>query len=365
MLKTSKNMKTSILCGLFLCIVLAFALPVQAHTADSAIADIQIGKQDVTIDLILPSVLITEFDDNRDRRLSDSEITKHKGAIKQFFNSKIWLKIANQKLEAKTIQSGLEQNLPNNSSPIPVTHASILLKYDWTEPITELQMHYELFVPGVANSSCLAQVRQSNQIDNIVFTPESQNAVLINPPIFQQIISFIGLGIEHIWTGYDHILFLISLLMLGKKLRNILKVVTAFSVAHSITLFLAALNVVSIPSRLVEIAIAVSIAYIASENLWRKQAQSRWQLAFGFGLVHGLGFSSVLRELELPQTNLLTSLASFSIGIELGQFVIVIIIFLLLSYIRNFSWHLTFQRLISIGIFTMSLVWAWERAFNI
>jgi hypothetical protein len=87
-------------------------------------------------------------------------------------------------------------------------------------------------------------------------------------------------------------------------------------------------------------------------------------MAFGFGLIHGLGFSSALQELELPRTNLVTSLASFSVGIEIGQFAIVIIAYLLLSYLRKFPWDLTIRRLISGGVIVMSAIWFYERAFN-
>ena len=204
----------------------------------------------------------------------------------------------------------------------------------------------------------------SSDLENLVFTPESPTAALIDPPIAQQILSFIRLGVEHIWTGYDHILFLISLLMLGGELGYLLKVVTAFSLSHSVTLFLAALNIVSVPSRWVEIAIALSIAYIASENLWRKQPKARWQLAFGFGLIHGLGFSSVMQELDLPRNNLLTSIASFSVGIELGQFAIVIVAYLLLAYLRKFPWDLPIRRIISVGVIVMSAIWVWERVMG-
>jgi hypothetical protein len=86
-------------------------------------------------------------------------------------------------------------------------------------------------------------------------------------------------------------------------------------------------------------------------------------LAFGFGLIHGLGFSSALQELELPRTNLMTSLASFSVGIELGQFAIVFLVYLCLFYLRRFSWDLIIRRLISAGVIVMSLIWFWERAF--
>jgi hypothetical protein len=360
----SKAWRIAICWGLGLLMVLSLSVPSQAHWADLAVADIQIGERDVDLNLTVPTGLVAQFDDDRNQQLSDLEVTNHQKDLQKFLNEKIRLTAAGEKNQTLTVKSTVAKNLPSNLIATPDTHSNLLLKYHWIEPINQLQMHYDLFVPGVATARCLAQVRHNNRVDNLVFTPESNHAALINAPIWQQITSFIRLGIEHIWTGYDHILFLISLLMLGGELGYILKVVTAFSLSHSVTLFLAALNIVSVPSRWVEIAIALSIAYIASENLWRKQPKARWQLAFAFGLIHGLGFSSALQELDLPRTNLVTSLASFSVGIELGQFAIVLIVYMALSYLRKFPWDLTVRRLISIGVIVMSAIWFWERAFQ-
>jgi hydrogenase/urease accessory protein HupE len=360
----AKFLKTAACWALGLLIVLSLATPSQAHWADLAVADIKIEKQDVSINLTVPTGLLSQFDDDKDRQLSDAEITQHQTEIQKFLTEKIQLTATQQKSETLTVQSTAAKKLPSNLIATPDTHSNLLLQYHWAQPIEQLQIHYDLFVPGVNTARCLAQVLRYGRVDNLVFTPDSKNAALINAPLAQQITSFIKLGIEHIWTGYDHILFLISLLMLGGELRYLLKVVTAFSVSHSFTLFLAALNIVSVPSRWVEIAIALSIAYIASENLWRKQPQARWQLAFGFGLIHGLGFSSALQALELPQTNLVTSLASFSVGIEIGQFAIVLFVYLLLAYLRKFPWDLAIRQLISVGVIIMSAIWFWERAFN-
>jgi hypothetical protein len=359
-----KAWRIAICWGLGLLMVLSLATPSQAHWADLAVADIQIRERDVDLNLTVPTGLIAQFDDDRNKQLSELEITKHQKDIQEFLSEKIRLTVAGQENDTLIIKSTVAKNLPSNLVATPDTHSNLLLQYHWTEPIDQLQMHYDLFVPGVNTARCLAQVFRGDRVDNLVFTPESKNAALIDAPIAQQITSFIQLGIEHIWTGYDHILFLISLLMLGGELGYLLKVVTAFSLSHSVTLFLAALNIVSVPSRWVEIAIALSIAYIASENLWRKKPQARWQLAFGFGLIHGLGFSSALQELDLPRTNLVTSLASFSVGIELGQFAIVLVVYSALFYLRKFSWDLTIRRLISVGVIVMSAIWFWERAFN-
>jgi fluoride ion exporter CrcB/FEX len=349
--------------GLGLLLVLCLALPSQAHWADLAVADIQVKTQDVEINLTVPTGLLEQFDDDRSKQLSAAEITKHQSEMQKFLAEKIRLKSAGEKPIESQVGFGASSDLPSNLNITPGTHSNLLLTYHWSQPVKQLQMNYELFVPDINTARCLAQVRRGDQIDNLVLTPSNNNIALIDPPLGQKVISFIGLGIEHIWTGYDHILFLISLLMLGGELRYLLKVVTAFSLSHTFTLTLAALNIVSIPSRWVEILIALSIAYIAAENIWRKEAKARWQLAFGFGLIHGLGFSSALQELELPRTNLLTSLASFSVGIEIGQFAIVLGVYAALWFLRKSTWDLKVRQLVSVGVIVMSLIWFWERAF--
>jgi hydrogenase/urease accessory protein HupE len=357
-----RRIAIALLLGLILS--LALATPSQAHWADLAVADIQIRDRDVAISLTIPTGLVDRFDDDKNRQLSALEITKNQIDLQQFFNSKIRLTAAGQTANTLTVRSTVAKNSQPNLIATPDTHSSLLLQYQWAEPLSQLQMNYDLFIPGVNTARCLAQVFRDGKIDNIVFTPTAKNAALIDAPILQQINSFVGLGIEHIFTGYDHILFLISLLMFGGGLRYLLKVVTAFSVSHSITLTLAVLNIVSVPSRWVEIFIALSIAYIAAENLWRKEPNlARWQLAFGFGLIHGLGFSSALQELELPRNNLLVSLVSFSAGIEMGQIAIVLLTYVCLSYLCKLPWDLTIRRLISVGVIVMSGIWFWERAF--
>ena len=130
-------------------------------------------------------------------------------------------------------------------------------------------------------------------------------------------------GVEHIAIGFDHIAFLVATVAWGRRLREIFWVITAFTVAHSITLSLATLGVVSPPASLVEPIIAASIVYVAVENVFRRHLQGRWRITFAFGLVHGFGFAGVLREYGLPREALLPALASFNLGVELGQLAIV------------------------------------------
>ncbi len=139
--------------------------------------------------------------------------------------------------------------------------------------------------------------------------------------------AFVVKGVEHIYTGYDHIAFIIGLLLVAglrpAALGYIVKVVTAFTVAHSTTLILAALDVVTLPSRLVESAIAASIVYVAVENIVVRDPRNRWPLAFGFGLVHGMGFAAMLRPI-LPDRGVVVPLLAFNLGVELGQLTIVL-----------------------------------------
>jgi hydrogenase/urease accessory protein HupE len=144
------------------------------------------------------------------------------------------------------------------------------------------------------------------------------------PPRLLQVIGrYLEAGITHIFLGYDHIAFLAAVVLWARRLWPVVKIVTAFTIAHSITLSLAALNVVRIPSSLIEPAIAASIVYVAAENFLSRDIDKRWRDAFCFGLIHGFGFASALQEFGLPRSALIPALASFNLGVEIGQIVIV------------------------------------------
>jgi hydrogenase/urease accessory protein HupE len=134
---------------------------------------------------------------------------------------------------------------------------------------------------------------------------------------------FLKLGIEHIWTGYDHLLFLFGLLVVCRTFKSIVAIISCFTLAHSITLALATMEIVNLPSRLVEPAIAASIVFVGAENLVRRgsEPRGRWALTFFFGLIHGFGFASVLRELGVGQggRGLAMPLFTFNLGVEIGQ----------------------------------------------
>ncbi|MGE3274040.1 MAG: HupE/UreJ family protein [Vicinamibacterales bacterium] len=150
--------------------------------------------------------------------------------------------------------------------------------------------------------------------------------------------TFVPSGIEHILIGPDHILFLIGLLLPGGSLRRLAAIVTAFTIGHSITLSLASLNIVSPPASIVEPTIALSIVFVGADNLLVSGSQGRdirAGAAAVFGLVHGFGFASVLREVGLPQTALGWSLFSFNLGVEIGQLAVVLVVASLLAALRR------------------------------
>ena len=146
------------------------------------------------------------------------------------------------------------------------------------------------------------------------------------PPLLSTLERYLATGIEHIFLGYDHIAFLVAVVLWARRLVPVIKIVTAFTIAHSITLSLATLNVVVIPGTIVEPAIAASIVYVAMENFFTCNIDGRWRVAFAFGLIHGFGFAGALREIGLPTNAVVTALAAFNIGVEIGQVAIVAIV---------------------------------------
>ena len=153
--------------------------------------------------------------------------------------------------------------------------------------------------------------------------------------VFAVVKRFVPSGVHHILIGPDHLLFLVGLLLLGGSMRQLIAVVTAFTIAHSITLSLAALNIFTPPARVVEPAIALSIIYVGADNLMVHGGRDvRAWIAFAFGLIHGFGFANVLREMDLPSRALGWSLFSFNVGVEIGQVFVVVAVASALAALR-------------------------------
>jgi hydrogenase/urease accessory protein HupE len=151
--------------------------------------------------------------------------------------------------------------------------------------------------------------------------------------------AFFGMGVWHILEGYDHLVFLFGLVLLRARYKQLLAVVTAFTVAHSISLALAVLGVLVPSPRIVEPAIALSIAYVGIENFFVKDGSKRWRITFPFGLIHGFGFAGALREINLPHADVPVALVSFNLGVEAGQLAVMAVLVPIVFFLRdNKSW---------------------------
>jgi hypothetical protein len=194
--------------------------------------------------------------------------------------------------------------------------------------------------------------------------------------------SFVAEGVRHIWGGPDHVLFLIALLLpavlrrhdgawvavpaIRPALADVVRTVTAFTAAHSLTLSLAALHVLHMPARLTETAIAASVVLAAVNNIWPVFGRDRWVVAFALGLLHGFGFASVLGDVGLPPARLVSSLLGFNLGVELGQLAIVAGCLPVAYLVRRSAAYRRFTVPgVSAALAVVAVVWLVERAFDI
>ena len=247
-----------------------------------------------------------------------------------------------------------------------------------------LAIDYRLFEGLDPQHRGLLNFVESGKSRSVVFSADTPHRAVGGDAAgpFAQFATYLDEGVRHIWTGFDHMLFLVSLLLPAVLVRDrrvwqprasfrdafvdVAKVVTAFTLAHSITLSLAALSIVVLPSRLVESGIALSVVLAALNNLFPVVANGRWIAAFGFGLLHGFGFAGALQDLGLPSGSLALSLAGFNLGVEAGQLAIVLL-FLPPAFAARSTWlyrRLTFAGG-SFAIAAVASVWLIERALDI
>lgn len=170
--------------------------------------------------------------------------------------------------------------------------------------------------------------------------------------------SLLWMGVVHILSGLDHLVFLFGLILVGGRLRGLLTTITAFTVAHSLTIALAVLGVWAPSPSFVEPAIALSVAYVGFENFFVKNANRRWLITFPFGLVHGFGFAGALGELQVPRAQLIPALVSFNLGVEVGQLAVLAVVLPLLFWARQRPWFLTYGvRALSAVVVLLGVGW--------
>lgn len=247
-----------------------------------------------------------------------------------------------------------------------------------------VEVEYSLFFDLDPTHRGLLRVERGGDTTTGILSPERPRLEVSaeGRSRLRQFADYVREGVWHIWIGFDHILFLVSLLLpsvfifvnkeWGPAARfrdtfwDVFKVATSFTVAHSITLSLAALSVIALPSRLVESTIALSVLLAALNNLKPVVAERRWAVAFAFGLIHGFGFASVLTDLGLPQGSLLLALVGFNLGVEAGQLAVVSA-FLPFAYASRGSWF--YRRVVftwgSLAIALVAGVWLAERALDV
>jgi hydrogenase/urease accessory protein HupE len=231
----------------------------------------------------------------------------------------------------------------------------------------------EIVIDGLSATAIdvLARLQRSNGTTQVVrIVPSAPAFVVDEAPHWTTVAAtYLGLGIEHILLGVDHLLFVLALLLLVRSWRRLLATITAFTVAHSITLAAATLGFVHVPIKPVEAAIALSIVFVAAEIVHGREGrpglteQWPWVVAFAFGLLHGLGFASALREVGLPENAIPSALLFFNLGVELGQLAFVGAALAIIAASRQlrlptpgWSW-----RLAPYGIGTVAMYWTIER----
>jgi hydrogenase/urease accessory protein HupE len=246
---------------------------------------------------------------------------------------------------------------------------------EWTCPKglagAEIAIAYPLANPNLATIARIHPADGTIQTlllqpgDNILHVPATEEA----QPRGSTFVEFLKLGFEHIWEGIDHLLFVTGLIIIAGTWRRILVTVTGFTVAHSITLALAALDVIHLNTRAVETVIALSIVFLAVEIARGDRNTLTWRrpvaVAASFGLLHGFGFASVLREIGLPDEGLLTGLFAFNVGIEIGQVIFAGTLFAAWQLVRRIQPVLQqavpLQKLASYGLGITASYWMIER----
>ena len=367
-------------CLLLAALLLACTLPAQAHKASDSYLNLAVQGQriDGQWDIALRDLeMAVGLDVNGDAAITWDEVRARHAAISAYALARLKLSSDGAACALRVTQHLVDTHTDG-------AYAVLRLQGDCPAPVTALGVDYSLLFDIDPQHKGLLQLTHGAVTGTAIFAPDARSQLLplAEPSRWRQFADYVRHGVWHIWIGFDHILFLVSLLLpavlvrhegrwqgretLKASVLDVLKIVTAFTLAHSLTLTLAALGALSLPSRLVESAIAASVILAALNNLWPLVHRWRALVAFAFGLIHGFGFASVLADLGLPQGALVLSLVGFNVGVELGQLAIVAA-FLPLAYLLRRG--LFYRRVVLTGgsalIVVLATVWLAERALDL
>lgn len=311
------------------------AIVARAHDPGLSVATAQLSQQGVSIHLAMSRTdaeQIVPLDADRDGKISGLEWQSASAELRRKARGCFEITCQDQALTSgdATIQRDDRDGLHFDATYSGATGGPLKIRSLWLSELARGHRQY-LSVKDEAGRVVSEQMLDAdhNTVEVPLATPAGASRHSFK--------EFFCLGVEHIATGYDHLLFLFGLLMVGGSLRSALKIITSFTVAHSITLALATLNIIHLSSRIVEPMIAASIVYVGVENLLRRNQDNRWKLTFCFGLIHGCGFASALRDLGIGATGtpILLPLVSFNLGVETGQLCVAALVLPLIWKLRS------------------------------
>ncbi|WP_137936906.1 HupE/UreJ family protein [Chitinivorax sp. B] len=354
------------------------ATSAQAHKASDSYLVLQAAGNTVTgqWDIALRDLdEVMGLDADQDGQLTWGEVQARHGAIAAYALSRLVLTGNGQVCQ---LQAGGQQLTRHTDG----TYTALPIRADCPAGADTLRIGYRLLFDIDPQHRGLANLTLQGTVRSLLFSPGNVEQQIDQHGLWDTVLAFVGQGTWHIWIGFDHILFLLSLLLpavlvwrdgrweaansLRDSVVDVVRIVTAFTVAHSITLSLATLGVIGLDSRWVESAIAASVLLVAANNVYPFIRGKRWLVAFGFGLIHGFGFAGALAALGLPTTQLTAALASFNIGVELGQLCIVLVFVPLAFALRQRWLYRRFAVLAgSLAIMVLAGTWFIERAFDV
>lgn len=355
----------------FVSLSLAWFVPSLARAHQSSVVYLHVvpERYHVTVTLrIANSDLNEALARPAERLMARDEVMQQHDQLARYLLSKLTVENQGQHCPGRLLRSELGER----SGGFFVVDT---LRFECARALSFATLRYSLFFDLDERHQGLATIDSDGETREHLFRNDRRELTLGKPRgALDHVLDHLRLGVEHIFTGYDHLAFLVGLLLLAgtvwqrqsprRALGFVLRVVTAFTVAHSLTLILSALTLIHVPSRYVESAIALSIGWIAVENVLSPTLTRRAFYAFGFGLIHGLGFASVLRELGLPKTGFVSALLSFNIGVELGQLAVVALLLPVLARLSRTQRHQTWLiRIVSLVLLLLSLYWFVDRAF--
>jgi hypothetical protein len=276
--------------------------------------------------------VVPEIDPDRDGVITERELEQAKGALRRAFVDRIEVRGDGAACPGTIDAVGLveEDGMSVSAAyrcPAPPSSARIELAI-----FEELPHGHRHIARTAAGEHVLFKASRSLEIAG---SGADAGAGSAPPPSG---LSFFFIGIEHILLGFDHLVFLLGLVLVGGKIRSLLVVVTAFTIAHSITLGAAVLGLWAPSPRIIEPLIALSIVYVGVENFFVKDAENRWRITLPFGLIHGFGFAGALGEIALPRSEIPIALLTFNLGVEVGQIAVLALILPLILAAKKRAW---------------------------